>query len=69
MPYDEFARLQIAGDELHPGDETKAIATGFLVSGPDMPDINLDEERAHTVLNEMTSSTGLALMGLTLECA
>ena len=69
MPYDEFARLQIAGDELYPGEETKAIATGFLVSGPDMPDINLDEERAHTVLNEMTSSTGLAFMGLTLECA
>ena len=34
-----------------------------------MPDINLDEERAHTVLNEMISSTGLAFMGLTLECA
>ncbi len=69
MPYDEFVRLQIAGDELYPDDESKAIATGFLVSGPDMPDINLDEERAHTVLNEMTSSTGLAFMGLTLECA
>lgn len=69
MPYDEFVRMQIAGDELYPGDESKAIATGFLVSGPDMPDINLDEERAHTVLNEMTSSTGLAFMGLTLECA
>jgi len=69
MPYDEFVRLQIAGDELYPGDESKAIATGFLVSGPDMPDINLDEERAHTVLNEMISSTGLAFMGLTLECA
>lgn len=69
MPYDEFVQLQIAGDELYPGDESKAIATGFLVSGPDMPDINLDEERAHTVLNEMTSSTGLAFMGLTLECA
>lgn len=69
MPYDEFVRMQLAGDELYPGDESKAIATGFLVAGPDMPDINLDEERAHTVLNEMTSSTGLAFMGLTLECA
>lgn len=69
MPYDEFIRLQIAGDEFYPDIEDKAIATGFLVAGPDMPDINLDEERAHTVLNEMTSSTGLAFMGLTMECA
>lgn len=69
MPYDEFVRLQIAGDELYPGDKDKAIATGFLVAGPDMPDINLDEERAHTVLNEMTSTTGLVFMGLTLGCA
>ncbi len=69
MPYDEFVRLQIAGDEFYPDSEDKAIATGFLVAGPDMPDINLDEERAHTILNEMTSSTGLAFMGLTLGCA
>lgn len=69
MPYDEFVSLQIAGDELYPNDEDSAIATGFLVAGPDMPDINLETERAHTVLNEMTSTLGLAIMGLTMGCA
>lgn len=69
MPYDEFVRLQIAGDEFYPNSEDKAIATGFLVAGPDMPDVNYEEERVHTVLNEMTSSTGLAFMGLTMGCA
>ncbi len=69
MPYNEFVEMQIAADELYPGNEDKAIATGFLVAGPDMPDINLLEERAHTVLNEMTSTTGLVFMGLTLGCA
>ncbi len=69
MPYDEFVRLQIAADELYPNSPEKAIATGFLVAGPDMPDINLLEERAHTVLNEMTASTGFAFWGLTVGCA
>jgi hypothetical protein len=69
MPYDQFLAMQIAADELYPGSDDKKIATGFLVAGPDMPDINLPEERAHTVLNEMTSTTGLVFMGLTLGCA
>ena len=69
MPYDEFIRQQLAGDELYPGNEEAAIATGFLVAGADMPDINLMEERRHTVLNEMTTTTGLSFMGLTMGCA
>src|SRR5262249_35947248 len=58
LPYDEFVRLQLAGDELLPGDPDAAIATGFLLCGPDMPDLNLQEERRHVVLNEMTSTVG-----------
>lgn len=69
LPYDEFLRLQIAGDELYPESDDAAIATGFLVAGADMPDINLMEERRHTVLNEMTTTTGLTFMGLTMGCA
>ena len=69
LPYDEFVRLQLAGDELRPGDEQAAIATGFLLCGPDMPDINLQDERRHTVLNEMTSTVGSALLGLQIGCA
>jgi hypothetical protein len=69
MPYDEFVRQQIAGDVLYPENPDTAIATGFLVAGPDMPDINLEEERRHTLLNEMTSTTGAVFMGMTMECA
>jgi hypothetical protein len=69
LPYDEFLRLQVAGDELLPEDEAAAIATGFVLCGPDMPDLNLQEERRHNVLNEMTSTIGSALLGLQIGCA
>ncbi len=69
MPYDEFLRRQIAGDELYPDDESARIATRFCLSGPDMPDINLQEERRHTLLNEITSTIGEVVLGLQLGCA
>ena len=69
MPYDEFVRLQLAGDELRPGDAGAAVATGFLLAGPDMPDLNLQEERRHNLLNEMTSTVGAVLLGLQVGCA
>lgn len=69
MPYDEFIRLQIAGDELKPDEPAAAIATGFCLCGPDMPDINLQNERRHFVLNELTSTVGSALLGLQIGCA
>jgi hypothetical protein len=34
LPYDEFLRLQIAGDLIAPGDYDATAATGFLVAGP-----------------------------------
>ena len=69
MPYDEFIRQQIAGDEFYPGDKSAATATRFCLSGPDMPDINLTEERRHTLLNEITSTVGEVILGLQIGCA
>ncbi|HEX4150012.1 MAG TPA: DUF1549 and DUF1553 domain-containing protein, partial [Pirellulales bacterium] len=69
LPVDEFIRVQIAGDELRPDDPQAAIATGFLLAGPDMPDLNLKEERRHMVLNEITSTVGAVFLGLQLGCA
>lgn len=69
VPFDRFVALQIAGDELEPESPETAVATGFLLAGPDMPDINLEEERRHSVLNEVTSAVGSAFLGLTMECA
>ena len=69
MPYDQFVRMQLAGDELFPEDEAAAIATGFCLCGPDMPDINLQEERRHVLLNELTGTIGAAFLGLQVGCA
>lgn len=69
LPYDEFVGLQLAGDELRPGDPQAAVATGFLLCGPDMPDINLQDERRHLVLNEMTATTGAVFLGMQYGCA
>src|SRR5206468_7882674 len=34
LPYDEFVRLQLAGDVLRPVDPDALAASGFLVAGP-----------------------------------
>ncbi|QDT02076.1 hypothetical protein K227x_04470 [Rubripirellula lacrimiformis] len=69
MPYDEFVRRQIAGDELYPDDPSARTATRFCLSGPDMPDINLAKERQHSVLNEVASAVGEVFLGLQVGCA
>jgi len=69
MPYDRFVRWQIAGDLLAPENTDAVIATAFCLSGPDMPDINSQEERRHTLLNEMTSTVGAVFLGLQFGCA
>ena len=69
LPLNEFIGQQLAGDELRPGEESALIATGFLFCGPDMPDINLQEERRHTFLNDMTATIGSVFLGLQMGCA
>ncbi|HTN73842.1 MAG TPA: DUF1549 and DUF1553 domain-containing protein [Pirellulaceae bacterium] len=69
LPYREFVAQQIAGDELHPGDVQAGIATMFCLSGPDMPDINNQEQRRHDLLNELTGTVGSTFLGLQLGCA
>ena len=66
LPYDEFIRKQLAADEFEEGER---IATMFCLSGPDMPDINSQNERRHSLLNEMTSTVGAVFMGLQVGCA
>lgn len=68
MPYDRFIQLQVAGD-LMSGEPNGALATTFCLAGPDMPDLNDQDERRHNLLNEMTGSVGSALLGLQLGCA
>ena len=70
--YDRFITLQLAGDVLAAQDTKQTssrIATAFLLSGPDMPDINSQQERHHVLLNEMTATAGATLLSLQIGCA
>lgn len=69
LPYDQFVQAQIAGDEMTAAAKNRALGTGFLLAGPDMPDINLTAERRHNVLNEITSTVGAVFTGLGVGCA
>jgi len=66
LPFNLFVRQQVAGDLLLNGEP---VATGFLLAGPDMPDINRQEERRHMILNEITGTVGSVFLGLTVSCA
>ena len=69
MPYDRFVRLQLAGDELAPDDPGAFIATGFNRCYPDMVDLNDQGLRRQNALNDITETTGLVFLGLTIGCA
>ena len=69
MSYEQFVTRQLAGDRLSISGEDTSIATAFCLSGPDMPDINSQDERRHNLLNEMTTTVGSALLGLQFGCA
>ena len=69
LPYDRFIRLQVAGDVLPEAAADDAIATTFCLAGPDMPDINSQEERRDRLLNDLASTVGSALLGLQMGCA
>ena len=71
MPYDQFIRWQLAGDELAPGKPLALMATGFLGAGPFPTQIT--EHEFETVrydeLDDMISTMGTAMLGLTIGCA
>jgi hypothetical protein len=68
-PYDRFIREQIAGDELFPGDPDALTATAFNLLGPDMVDSADQIQRRRNTLNDMTDTTALTFLGLTMGCA
>ncbi|MSU66178.1 MAG: DUF1553 domain-containing protein [Opitutus sp.] len=68
-PYDRFIREQLAGDELFPNEPDAVIATGFNLLGPDMVDSSDVIQRRRNTLNDMTDTTALTFLGLTMGCA
>ncbi len=70
MPYDQFIRMQLAGDLLDPDDLDGAAATGFLVAGPYPGQITAKtvERIRYDQLDDMMMTIGGSMLGLTLGC-
>lgn len=71
MPYDQFVRWQLAGDEIAPNDPLALMATGFLAAGVHSTQITKNEVEKHRYdeLDDMLNTTGTAMLGLTVGCA
>ena len=71
MPYDQFIRWQLAGDELAPDNPLALMATGFLGAGvfPTQITANEVERTRYDALDDMLATTGTAMLGLTIGCA
>ena len=75
MPYDEFVRLQLAGDVLRPNDPEAVIATGFLVAGA-YDEVGQSQQSAamravvrQDEMEDYVSTIGETFLGLTVHCA
>lgn len=73
MPYDQFIRWQLAGDEYEPANPEAIAATGFLAAGPfaALPDRLMKDEllrNRYNELDDMLSTMGTGFLGLTLGC-
>ncbi|QDT43765.1 hypothetical protein Pan241w_38690 [Gimesia alba] len=71
MPYDQFVKWQLAGDEIAPDDPLALMATGFLGAGvfPTQITANEVERTRYDALDDMLNTTGLAMLGLSVGCA
>lgn len=69
LPYDEFVRMQLAGEKLKPG-YVGASASGFLVAGPYPGQITAKtvERIRYDQLDDMLMTVGGSMLGLTLGC-
>ena len=75
LPYDEFARRQLAGDVLQPGDRAALIATGFLVAGP-YDEVGQKQQSAamravvrEDELEDLIGTVSQTFLGLTVNCS
>jgi hypothetical protein len=71
MPYDEFLRMQVAGDLIKPGDYEATSATGFLVAGPYPNQVTAKtvEPIRYDQLDDMVATLGSSVLGMTIGCA
>ena len=71
MPYDQFVRWQIAGDELAPNDRQAMMATGYLAAGVHSTQITKNEVEKHRYdeMDDMLNTVGTSMLGLSIGCA
>ena len=71
MPYDQFVKWQLAGDEYEPKNALALAATGFLGAGvfPSQITANEVERTRYDAMDDMLSTTSSAMLGLTVGCA
>ncbi len=75
LPYDEFARQQLAGDALYPEDSEAIKATGFLVAGPydtagqSQQSLAMKAVVRQDELEDLVGTTCQTFLGLTVHCA
>ena len=69
MPYDRFLRLQLAGDEIEPGDLGAFVATGFHRNLPYEDNNMVPGLNQQLMLDDMTDTTTAVVLGLTVACA
>lgn len=68
LPFDVFTRWQVAGDELAAENPLAVAATGFFTAAPLNTFIPQESERFDE-LDDMVSTMGRAMLGLTIGCA
>ncbi len=73
LPYDQFVRMQLAGDIIADDAIEGAAAAGFLVAGVHNTVLGKSEAMKQTArheeLEEIAATTAQALLGLTVNCA
>jgi Protein of unknown function (DUF1553)/Protein of unknown function (DUF1549) len=69
MPYDRFVALQLAGDEIAPGDSDAFVATGFNRNWPFEDNNMVPGLNKQLILDDMTDTTTAVVLGLTVACA
>lgn len=71
LPYDQFIKWQLAGDELAPNNNLALMATGYLAAGVHSTQITANEVEKHRYdeMDDILATTGTAMLGLTFGCA
>jgi len=69
LPYDQFLREQLAGDEIDPDDPTSKVATGYLRLWTYESNQRDVETQWDAILNDVTDVTADVFLGLGMACA